>query len=61
MAPFGLPQAWRSYKEAGRVASLEYRTSIGDMQPLFPKPTSIQNTSKKGKGKNSKKSKSKTF
>ena len=61
MAPFGLPQAWKSYKEAGRVASLEYRTSLGDMKTFFPKPTSIQNTSKKGRGKNSKKSKSKTF
>jgi len=38
MAPLGVPQAYKSYAEAGRRGSLEFRLKLGLNSIFFPKP-----------------------
>lgn len=47
MAPLGVPQAWKSWKQAGRQGSLNYRLNLGMMPILFPKPTAEVNVKQK--------------
>ena len=47
LAPIGVPQAWKSWKKAGRDASMQYRLGLGAMPILFPKPTAEVNVKKK--------------
>lgn len=47
LAPIGVPQAWKSWKKAGRDASMQYRLGLGGMPILFPKPTAEINVKKK--------------
>lgn len=55
LAPTGLPAAWKSYKNAGRQAALDFRLNLGLNKLLFPKSKKQQKVGggKKSKGKGS--------
>lgn len=58
MAPFGLPQAYKSYTEPGRRGSLEFRLKLGLNSIFFPKPPkdNKKSQSKSNQGEQKKKS-----